>query len=163
MVQLLTLCWIKCVEITWQIYCNALTSYWSWNVMNMLGRWTCSDCHWHPVHHAMRVVVRQPSRKLCSITHSLLVMEWDVMRLLDRDRWSATYCLLAMECDWLEQKMHHHSQSVGHVKIWRETAVQCHIHPVGHGTTLDCLPGSMQFHSHPVGNEIIWHATPWPK
>lgn len=164
-VQLLTLCWIwiRCVEIAWQICWNALTSYFIMQlyVMN-ISQADASE-------HALSLTSCLSCNERCSETtqqktvqcHSLAI---DHCLRGDSDGCSATYCLLAMESwDWLAQKMHHHSQSVGHVKIWREIAAQFHIHPIGHMTRLDCLPESTQCHSHPVGHGITWHATPWLK
>ena len=103
-------------------------------------RWDCISqnvpCHSQPVGHR-KGCDENAIHRMCKVTHSLLVIRKDVMRLFHK-MCKVTDLLLVIGWDCLSQNVQCHSLPVGDRKRCDETTfhkmyiiVQCHSHTVG--------------------------------
>ena len=110
--------WWDCLaENRWQVL---LTSYWSWDEMwwDCLGE-NMGECYSQAVGHGMKCNEISLQQKGGSVTHSLLVMGWNVMKLPGREKGrSVTHILLVIDEMWwyclAEKRRKCHPLAVGH-------------------------------------------------
>lgn len=94
--------WMSCEETTWQTKRVVTHKLFG---MRLDGRKKC--CHSHPVCHVMKML----GRKQGSVTHMLLVIEWDVTRLSGRKK---------KDCHWHSLAVDHRMRDV----MWWDLMVE---------------------------------------
>ena len=118
--------------------------------------WDClsqnMQCHSLAVGHRKRSD-ETAFHKMCNITHLLLVVGKDWMRLPSTK--CATHILLVIGKDLIKQNVQCHSQSIGHRTISDETAFHTMCNATHNLLVIekmwwDCLSQHVQCHPHPV-------------